>query len=267
MKREKPKKWCKCTCSIRKLVTLLISLVTLNLVFSVVYQTSAVRHHIWLAYLFPTTQNWDYVFSEGDVWKYSQKKIGLTGQVQYVVDKLVADNNNNEQHDAPFSVLDVSCNLGMMLKTVEAEMTAHNIDVNLYGLDISQRMVEETEKTCKTCKSALFDLSKLSDVIEQGGSVGVDFPSTFSYVIVSDVLYYLSFGNFPPLLFKLCSFCQQWGSVKRDERRLGQALAKLATKEVVFSNHQKNPFAKSIMKSMGANYDRTRKVYTIKGTG
>lgn len=240
-------------------------IVILQLSLSFLFTASNGRHHIWLAYLWPTTKNWDYVFSEGDIWKYDERKIQRTAQVQYIMRSLTADfkdvgMKNDRSMDDHLSVLDVSCNLGYMLQAISSGANKRSIDLNLYGLDISKRMVEETHKNCVSCLAEVFDLSTLDDA-----SSWPSYPDHFDYVLVSDVLYYLKFGGIPPLIFKVCEFCRTLGFVVEREKRFADALSRLARKEVVFSNHQGNDFAKSFLTNVGATFLETEGVYILEG--
>ena len=236
------------------------------------------------------------MFSNGDIWKYDERKLGRTRQVKYLLNRLrsnmrsdgdgyggSSNNGNssggvaseNEKANAggnksvvgSSSVLDVSCNLGFMLQTISSDARKLAIDVELYGLDISQKMVLSTEQNCANCKAVdVFDLSHVSSRVEElseDEGIVEGSPSQFDYVLVSDVLYYLSFWSIPPLVFKVCPFCRKFPPVVEEQRKFGLALKTIAGKEVIFSDHQNNEFALSVLGNMGAVYRKKEGVYVL----
>ena len=88
------------------------------------------------------------------------------------------------------------------------------------------------------------------------------FPATFDVVVVSDVLYYIPWGGWMPVLHVL-------GMVPRflyrpSQQRFYANLASMARKAVVFSNHQGNRIALDFFHAIGAQ--KIDDVWIVNGT-
>ena len=222
-------------------------------------------HLHWLPYLLPRTPSWlwDGIHSlasdtNGGMWHYDS--MVQPDVVNYVF----------RAHGAYGSLLDVSCNLGFMLERMaRIRPQAHH-----YGTDVSRKMVAATRERCTQCKAvAPFDLALLAndeDVARAAGAhpLAPGLPATFDLVVVSDVLYFVPFGRWPPYVCRLLPGA--W--LRASQRRAMTALQRLARREVVFSDHEDNPLVVDFLSANGAvrrpmrRGGRTRSIWTALGT-
>ena len=152
------------------------------------------------------------------------------------------------------SLLDVATNLGLVLARLQdAHPTAAHV-----GSDVSQRMVEATRARCPACTAQQFDLHALLDPGFEPGAVGA--PKVAELVLVSDVLYYMNWAGWPPLLLRYV-VPEAW--VRASQRRFFSNLRRLASVEVIFSSHQLNPTVVSALETGGAK--RRHGVYSLGG--
>lgn len=157
--------------------------------------------------------------------------------------------------------------------TPEPEPSESGIAYTYYGTDISEVMIEKTKSNCPTCITAQFDLGLLKedswaksaksderkDMIFKFGENGNlrpitsqsndgpirriadDFPPAFHFVLVSDVLIYISWGGYMPLLLQKCALCRRNENVIREQRNLIENLRSITYNEIIVSDHQMNP--------------------------
>ena len=119
-----------------------------------------------------------------------------------------------------------------------------------YGLDIAPSMVTAAWAKCQECTSiGTFDMSQLQD--EPFDPPSAAFPEAFDIVVVSDVLYYLRWGLFfsPGII---SAFRLPPSMFRRAHQTLWDNLRRMATIEVVISDHQRNPSVGEFLKAMGA---------------
>lgn len=212
------------------------------------------RGGVWRAYFVPSPDTWDAIHrhgqqNSGGVWKYDQQRLTRSDVFRYLARKKYT------------SLLDVSCNVGFILSSL---MKMHPAAKH-YGTDISVTMVETAQENCPMCAGfAQFDLGRLSEEVsspqellhEAWGDSRKAAPKTFDVILVSDVLYYISWGGIPPVLFT-CECC--CGIFRRlalpSQRRFMENLASLANDEVLFSSHQGNLAVTEMMKALGAQLE------------
>lgn len=196
----------------------------------------AARAHssfVWLAYIMvsPSAALWDWIHSrrpgDGGVWHY-----GSTVHRELVC--------YIESHHPDYSsLLDVACNLGIMLSHLQRHRP-HTLHI---GSDISHVMVAAAKHRCPECLTLQFDLHRvLSDERFAPGQGGV--PPVADIVLVSDVMYFMAWGGWPAALLQkgpgwLGSGAE--GAIRRSQRLFFGRLASMARVEVVFSSHQLNP--------------------------
>lgn len=207
----------------------------------------------WLAYLGrPAPWLWDWIHSganasTGGVWHYDET---VHSEIVCYVD---AHYRNYS------SLLDVASNLGFML----ARLQSSHPTATHTGTDISERMAHATRERCGgRCVTSTFDLHRLLDEGSFApGSGGV--PPVHDIVIVSDVLYFVGWGGWPPLLL-------QWPGLVPDawlraaQTRFFERLRRLASIEVLFSSHQLN---RRVLQTLGANGVVVRRgVFSLAGT-
>lgn len=137
-----------------------------------------------------------------------------------------------------------------------------------YGLDIAPSMVTATRALCRECINVgTFDISRLQE--EPFDPPNPDFPKVFDMVVVSDLLYYVRWGWFPPAVHRL--FPPEW--FRRAHKTFWENLRRMAVEEVVFSDHQDNPYVGDFLMAMGAVERQAIKgvsgfkFWTVPGTG
>lgn len=204
-----------------------------GLVAAFVALLASIRHGVtWIAWLLPAPAAWDLIHerssSDGGVWKYGAV---VHPEITCFIESQIRNYT---------SLLDVSCNAGIMLAQLQ------HPNKKLYGTDISQRILREAHERCPSCELAAFDLSRLQNEALPDGLLGTD---TFDVVVVSDVLYYLQWSWWPPVLVN-------WelvpaAFVRAAQRRFFARLTALARVAVVFSGHQKNAAVVSFLEAMG----------------
>jgi hypothetical protein len=162
------------------------------------FQQSHERGHIWTAHLAAQSPElWDWIhqngeqFGSGGIWRYSDMLKGA-GVVRYL--------SHQPKYDR---LADMSCSVGIILSTLrEGNPAAEHV-----GSDISRLMVNKTRARCPQCRAEQFDLGNFKRPAEE--RVDYVFPGTFDYVIISDVLIYIAWGGWPPLLLRICQPCRQ----------------------------------------------------------
>jgi len=133
----------------------------------------------------------------------------------------------------------------------------------MYGTDISAVMVNTSAAQCPSCKLLQWDLNLLQGEAYNNRIVA-SWPTSFDIVLVSDVLYYLSWAGWPPIL--------SWSGLlpdrftKEHKRRWWKRLTALARKEVIFSDHQMNPAVVAFLQEMGATRHVFYGIWTARGT-
>ena len=172
-----------------------------------------------------------------------------------------------ERHADYASALDIGCNVGFMLARLQvkpycttnpnvvmlARLQEANPRAQHYGTDISPTVVAAARERCPQCAAVVpFDLAALLDE-ETASQAGVrplaaGLPTAVDVVIVSDVLFYMPYGHLPPALGRLVP--SAW--LRPSQRRLFDALARLARREVIFSDHEDNPGVIDFLESNGA---------------
>ena len=163
------------------------------------------RWGVWRAYFVPSPDTWDAIHrhgqqNSGGVWKYDQQRLTRSDVFRYLARKKYT------------SLLDVSCNVGFILSSL---MKMHPAAKH-YGTDISVTMVETAQENCPMCAGfAQFDLGRLSEegcrhpkscCMRHGVTAGRRRQRLLDVILVSDVLYYISWGGIPPVLFT-CECC------------------------------------------------------------
>ena len=218
----------------------------------------------WLPYVLPQSPAWlwDLMHTsanhEGGMWRYGPS-------VQAEVTRYVL-----ERHAGYASALDVGCNVGFML----ARLQEANPRARHYGTDISPTVVAAARARCPQCAAVVpFDLAALLDeeTARQAGvhPLAAGLPTAVDVVLVSDVLYYMPYGHLPPALGRLVP--SAW--LRPSQHRLFDALARLARREVIFSDHEDNPGVVDFLEANGAkrvqlrgrNRGRGRSVWTVAG--
>lgn len=137
------------------------------------------------------------------------------------------------------SVWDVACNLGVVLKHLDIK----HPNRRHVGSDISSVMVNATRSECLNCIVEAFDVAQLqyADHSPHG------FPNEVDVIIVADVMYYISWGGWPPI----GNWLYPSFMVSGYQTRLLQHLTRRARKEVIFTNHQNNEGVHRFFREMG----------------
>ena len=186
---------------------------------------------VWLAYILPSSRSlWERIHCQGErgggLWRY---KLNVHSEIVQVV---------HTAYPRYSSLLDVACNLGFMLGRLQALHPA----ARHYGSDISLAMIEATQRRCAECVVGTFDVQRLQ-AEELGPTPGAalppDFPPAFDVVVVSDVLYYMAWGGWPPAALQQ-SVVGRVLPRRRSYERFARQLSALARRAVVFSDHQGN---------------------------
>jgi len=190
----------------------------------------------WLAYLFPYPFVWDGIIhnrdnSGGGVWHYNDF-VPHPELTCYVM----------THHHNRTSLLDVACNAGYMLSRLqEARPKALH-----FGIDISARMTALARERCPACNIVQADLSSL----QYQQDIGELAVSAVDLVLVSDVLYYIPYARWPPLLLNGRLVPKSF--VRTAQRRFFEHLTSLSREEVVFSDHQSNAAVVDFLRLNGA---------------
>ena len=191
----------------------------------------------WLAYLFPYPFVWDGIIHNrdnsggGGVWHYNDF-VPHPELTCYVM----------THHHNRTSLLDVACNMGYMLSRLqEARPKALH-----FGVDISARMTALARERCPACNIVQADLSSLQ-FQQDIGKLAV---SAVDLVLVSDVLYYIPYARWPPLL--LNGRLVPTAFLRTAQRRFFEHLTSLSREEVVFSDHQSNAAVVDFLRYNGA---------------
>lgn len=204
-------------------------------------------HGHWLPYVIPSggpAWLWDSLhYHSGDgMWQYSADSVG-SAISSYILDA----------HSNYSSLLDVACNQGFLLNRMQ-RLRPH---ARHYGTDISTRMTEAARERCPRCHgTAQLDLNRLARAPSVGGGpeplsgspLPPTFPKEYDVVVVADVLYFISWGGWPPVL---CHLLPQ-SILHSAQRRFFDALSSLASLEVVFSDHQDNACVVAFLRGIGA---------------
>ena len=156
------------------------------------------RGHIWTAHVAAQSPElWDWIhqngeqFGSGGIWRYDHS-LKSAGVVRYV--------SAQPKYDR---LADMSCSVGIILSALrEMNPAAEHV-----GTDISRLMVNKTRTRCPQCRVDQFDLGIFKR--PAGEKVDYVFPGTFDYVLISDVLIYIAWGGWPPLLLRICAPCRQ----------------------------------------------------------
>ena len=176
------------------------------------------------------------------MWQYSADSVG-SAISSYILDA----------HPNYSSLLDVACNQGFLLNRMQ-RLRPH---ARHYGTDISTRMTEAARERCPRCHGiAQLDLNSLARASFVGGGpealsgspLPPTFPKEYDVVVVADVLYFISWGGWPPAL---CHALPQ-SILHSAQRRFFDALSSLASLEVVFSDHQDNACVVAFLRGIGA---------------
>jgi hypothetical protein len=151
--------------------------------------------------------------------------------------------------------------MGFILERLDAK----HPDARHYGTDISRVMVNRTARRCPRCTVGQFDINNLRDLKFE--KIGDAFPAVFDLVIVSDVLYYMKWLDYPPGIFQFMSHIgfKMPPRVRADQIQFFARLRGLARKEVIFSDHQDNSGVIDFLTAMNATRKGT--IFTASGTG
>mmetsp|Transcript_26758 Transcript_26758/g.42920 ORF Transcript_26758/g.42920 Transcript_26758/m.42920 type:complete len:319 (-) Transcript_26758:32-988(-) len=190
---------------------------------------------VWLTFIFPSSIIWNEIHgshsvSDGGVWHYGPndryKSVGL---VEFI----------EGRHPDYDSVWDVACNLGVVLK----HLAIKHPNRRYVGSDISSVMVNATRSECLNCTVEAFDVAQLqyADHSSHG------FPNEVDVIIVADVMYYISWGGWPPI----GNWLYPSFMVSGYQTRFLQHLTRRARKEVIFTNHQNNKGVRRFFREMG----------------
>lgn len=209
---------------------------------------------VWLAYLWrPTPSLWDFIHSQeedeaGGVWHVGPN---VHSELSCYIDT---------HYPRYTSLLDASSNLGYMLKRLQRT----HPNASHFGTDISPRMVAATMRRCPSCVAQQFDLHRLLfDGHFEPGEAGV--PPVAELVLVSDVLYFLSWAGWPPALLQRHSGLRvpvAW--LRASQKRFFARLRRMASVEVIFSSHQ---FNSVVIDAFAANgITRRHGVFSAAGT-
>ena len=220
---------------------------------------SVERGHVWTTHIVAQSPEvWDWVHTNGQqmgpggIWKYGANMLS-GGTVKYVTAQPRYER-----------LVDMSCSVGIVLSALQH----NNPAAEHFGSDISRVMVNETRRRCPRSHAAQFDLGRFRQ--PAGDTVDYVFPGTFDYVIISDVLIYIAWGDWPPLLLRWCAPCRHMAL--GEQRRWLDRVKALTRREIVFSSHQNNPIAIEMLTALGAKMigNETTKlrdrVYIINGT-
>jgi len=189
-----------------------------------------------LQYVIPSASLWNSTHAghqkDGGLWHYGEN----VGQA--------LENFIETRHPSYESAWDVACNLGIFLERLAVKHPKRKF----YGSDISAVMVNATKNRCPTCIAEVFNVNELQS--PEFRPVPGHVPQPVDIVIVADVLYYMTWGGWPPLMNYV--FPTSWTRVHR--QTFWRHLKSLARKEVIFSDHQGNRAVTQFLKEMGATF-------------
>ena len=162
------------------------------------FRQSHERGHIWTAHVAAQSPElWDWIhqngeqFGSGGIWRYGSS-LKHADIVRYV--------SAQPKYDR---LADMSCSVGIILSALrELNPAAEHV-----GSDISRLMVNKTRTQCPQCRAEQFDLGNFRR--PAGEKVDYIFPGTFDYVLISDVLIYIAWGGWPPLMMRICPPCRR----------------------------------------------------------
>lgn len=233
---------------------------------------------MWLLYFFSdNVAMWDWVhkkgearFGAGGIWHYGDWMKQNRANV-YLQHQIKADLKDSSQDT--LRILDVSCSVGIVLADLRDKIStadAASSRVEIYGSDISHVMANASAKRCASCHVAQYDIGRLQrdDRSEDGSAVYDAFApdvTEFDYVLVSDVLYYIGWGGWMPIVLKYCSYCRQFKSVQSAYKRFAKNIQSITRKQVIFSNHQSNPIIIDFFKAVRAGYVQGSEVFVLSG--
>jgi SAM-dependent methyltransferase len=200
----------------------------------------------WLPYVLPRAPPWfwDWLHSKqpGGLWKYN-------ANVQTELTSFVLRTQPDYK-----SLLDVACNGGYMLQRLQKQRPK----AKHYGTDISPAMVAATQSRCTECAGvAVYDLATLvidEKAARSAGNVSITdeqgrvLPPSYDVVIVSDVLFFMPWAGLPPAANRFVP--TSW--LRASQKRLFDALTRMAKRVVVFSDHENNPYVVDFLQAMGA---------------
>jgi len=217
---------------------------------NLLFAASSERGHVWTTHVFPqSAETWDWVHTNGlamgsgGIWRYDDN-LSRHAQVQYILSQPKYER-----------LADMSCSVGIQLE----KMQRHNPGAEHFGSDISRVMVDATRRRCPQCHAAQFDLGHFREA-----GAGYVFPGTFDYVIVSDVLIYIGWGGWPPIVLRYCAMCRTL--VRPEQRRWLERVTALTRREIVFSPHQENPIAIDMLQALGAQRHAHYDIFIVNGT-
>jgi len=192
------------------------------------------KHLVWLEYLVPSAAWWNVLHDghvdDGGLWHYDKT-------VQHNLEQFV-----EQRHPSYDSLWDIASNQGFFLE----RLAEKHPERKFYGSDISSVMVNATKTRCPTCRTGVFDLANLES--PDNVSLPSELPSVVDIVVVADVIVYLSWGGWPPILNTIIPAA--WTRPHREH--FWRHLTNLARKEVIFSNHQGNKGVLRFFQQMGA---------------
>jgi len=189
-----------------------------------------------LQYVMPSASLWNITHvghvKDGGVWHYSES-------VEQNLENFI-----DTRHPSYESAWDVACNLGIFLERLAVKHPKRKF----YGSDISTVMVNATMNRCPTCVAEVFDVNELQS--PEFRPVPGHLPQPVDIVIVADVLYYIAWGGWPPIMNYVLP--TSWTRVHR--QTFWRHLTSLARKEVIFSGHQGNKAVTQYLMEMGATF-------------
>ena len=201
---------------------------------------------------------WDIVYStksaadSTELWGYTDGMTPHPELVSYIAAR---------EYD---SVLDAACSVGLMI----GKLAMLHPDRSHYGTDISTAMAKASAQRCAVCHVGTFDLSGMQHIetVRRRAPRGFprEFPTSFDYVYLSDVLYYIAWDGIPPALYH--SGLAKDDGESLSQRRFWKRLLALARKEVVFSDHQQNERVVRFLRKMGAEWRAHDRVWVARGT-
>jgi len=189
-----------------------------------------------LQYVMPSASLWNRTHEghveDGGVWHYGDS-------VEQHLESFI-----ERRHPSYESAWDVACNLGIFLE----RLAVKHPERKFYGSDISTVMVNATMSRCPTCVAEVFDVNELQST--EFHPVRGHVPQAVDIVIVADVLYYMAWGGWPPIMNYVLP--SSWTRVHR--QTFWQNLKSLARKEVIISDHQGNTAVRQYLTEAGATF-------------
>jgi len=179
---------------------------------------------------------------DGGVWHYGE-------DVEQYLENFI-----EMRHPSYSSAWDVACNLGIFLE----RLAVKHPNRQFYGSDISTVMVNATKKRCPSCVAEVFDVNEMQ--WPQFRPVPGHFPQPVDIVIVADVLYYMAWGGWPPLM----NYALPTSWTRMNRQTFWQNLKSLARKEVIISHHG-NSAVTQYLEEMGATWLAEHGVWVTPG--